>query len=394
MKRMLLEGPAVEPVLLAEAKAHLRLDGDAEDDLVGALIAAARVAVETEIRRVLIAQTWRADRRRLAARRLCAAGRAGALGRGGARDRRRRRGDRSSTRRTTSSIRPTARVRLLDPVAGAVRYEIDFTAGYGASGLDVPQPLRQAIRLLVTHWYENRSAVVARRRSGGDAARLSRAGRALPEDGAVLSRRGASEAGRLRLRLMLEKRDADAGRRRRLDARLGRGRRRVAADVAPVRGGRARGGRGLADLTLHRIVIRHRGDVETGDRFRLGERTVPHQERHRPGRGRALSRLPGGRGGAAMSAARALQEAVFAALTADAELEALLGGANVFDGAPRNAAAPYVHLGEIVARDWSTATEAGAEIVVRGGRAGRGCRGGRRGLRSPSGWARCCMMRR
>ena len=40
-----------------------------------------------------------------------------------------------------------------------MRYEIDFTAGYGSSGVDVPQPLRQAIRLLVTHWYEHRSAV-------------------------------------------------------------------------------------------------------------------------------------------------------------------------------------------------------------------------------------------
>jgi uncharacterized phiE125 gp8 family phage protein len=53
----------------------------------------------------------------------------------------------------------------LDPVAGAARYEIDFTAGYGSSGVDVPQPLRQAIRLLVTHWYEHRSAVTL-----GDAA--------------------------------------------------------------------------------------------------------------------------------------------------------------------------------------------------------------------------------
>ncbi len=47
----------------------------------------------------------------------------------------------------------------LDPIAGTTRYEIDFTAGYGTSGVDVPQPLRQAIRLLVTHWYEHRSAV-------------------------------------------------------------------------------------------------------------------------------------------------------------------------------------------------------------------------------------------
>jgi hypothetical protein len=60
--------------------------------------------------------------------------------------------------------------------------------------------------------------------------------------------------------------------------------------------------------------------------------------------------------------ALALQEAVFAALSADLELQALLGGPHVFDGAPRNAEAPYVHLGESETRDWSTATEAGTEI--------------------------------
>ena len=59
----------------------------------------------------------------------------------------------------------------------------------------------------------------------------------------------------------------------------------------------------------------------------------------------------------------ALQEAVFAALGADTELAALLGGPKIFDGPPRNEAAPYVHLGEARCRDWSTATEAGAEIV-------------------------------
>jgi hypothetical protein len=65
-----------------------------------------------------------------------------------------------------------------------------------------------------------------------------------------------------------------------------------------------------------------------------------------------------------MSAAGlALQEAVFALLSGDAELSALLGGPHVYDGAPRNAAPPYVHLGETTQRDWSTSTEAGAEIA-------------------------------
>jgi hypothetical protein len=62
-------------------------------------------------------------------------------------------------------------------------------------------------------------------------------------------------------------------------------------------------------------------------------------------------------------AAEALQEAVFAVLSGDATLTTLLGGAKVYDGAPRNAVAPYVHLGEATARDWSTATEAGTEVT-------------------------------
>lgn len=164
MKRILLEGPAVEPVLLAEAKAHLRIDGDDENDLIGALIVAARVAVETEIRRVLIAQSWRAILEEWPAdgvtlpivpalsvevvRAIDASGAATELS-----------GDDYEFDPADFSV-------TLDPVAGAARYEIDFTAGYGSSGVDVPQPLRQAIRLLVTHWYEHRSAVTL----GDDAA--------------------------------------------------------------------------------------------------------------------------------------------------------------------------------------------------------------------------------
>ena len=160
MKRILLEGPAVEPVLLAEAKAHLRLDGNAEDELLGAMIAAARVAVETEIRRVLIAQSWRAVfdswptygivlpvRPALEVDDVRAVDRHGAAIPVAPDD--------------YAFDRADGSVRLFAFVPEAVRYEIDFTAGYGPSGLDVPQPIRQAIRLLVTHWYEHRAAAIA-----------------------------------------------------------------------------------------------------------------------------------------------------------------------------------------------------------------------------------------
>jgi uncharacterized phiE125 gp8 family phage protein len=38
--------------------------------------------------------------------------------------------------------------------------EIDVETGYGAAA-DVPEPLRQAIRLLLAHWYENRAVAGA-----------------------------------------------------------------------------------------------------------------------------------------------------------------------------------------------------------------------------------------
>ena len=159
MKRILLEAPAVEPVLIAEAKAHLRLDSDDEDDLVGALIVAARVAVETEIRRVLIAQKWRAVVDRWPAAGLAlpvvpvlSVDTVRSVDSGG-----------------IATVLPAddyrldpivGSLRLLNPAPNAAYHEIDFSAGFGASGLNVPQPLRQAIQLLVTHWYEHRSTVV------------------------------------------------------------------------------------------------------------------------------------------------------------------------------------------------------------------------------------------
>lgn len=39
--------------------------------------------------------------------------------------------------------------------------KIIFVSGYGSSGSDVPEDIRRAIGLMVSHWYENRDAVTA-----------------------------------------------------------------------------------------------------------------------------------------------------------------------------------------------------------------------------------------
>src|SRR5712691_10534347 len=54
----LVMGPTEEPVSLDEAKAHLRVDLDAEDDLIEDAITAARETLEIEMRRSFLSTTW------------------------------------------------------------------------------------------------------------------------------------------------------------------------------------------------------------------------------------------------------------------------------------------------------------------------------------------------
>jgi uncharacterized phiE125 gp8 family phage protein len=53
-----ITAPAVEPLTLAEAKLHCRVDGSDEDALITALIVAAREQAEHETGRALVTQTW------------------------------------------------------------------------------------------------------------------------------------------------------------------------------------------------------------------------------------------------------------------------------------------------------------------------------------------------
>jgi len=161
MRRTLISPPAVEPVLLDEAKAFLRLDHAHEDDLIRALVAAARLTVEVETRSVLIEQVWRASfpdwpdgPLALPVMPVIAVTRIRGLDAAGAASDLPLAGFDIDVTAGTVAIRPGA-----GPFVPAASYEIDYRAGYGPTGADVPAGLRQAILMLAAHWYENRSAV-------------------------------------------------------------------------------------------------------------------------------------------------------------------------------------------------------------------------------------------
>jgi uncharacterized phiE125 gp8 family phage protein len=59
MAAILLDPPASEPLSLAEAKNYLRVEHGADDALIAAMIAAARIQVESLTRRALVTQSWR-----------------------------------------------------------------------------------------------------------------------------------------------------------------------------------------------------------------------------------------------------------------------------------------------------------------------------------------------
>jgi len=61
------------------------------------------------------------------------------------------------------------------------------------------------------------------------------------------------------------------------------------------------------------------------------------------------------------ASAAALRAALFTALKNDTPLASLLGGARVYDEPSREAAFPYVTLGEATVADGSTSTEGGDE---------------------------------
>jgi uncharacterized phiE125 gp8 family phage protein len=163
MSLALTNGPAEEPISVPEAKAHLRLDGTAEDILVASLIVTSRLHIEAALGLALIAQEWRMSLDRWPE---------------GGEVRFSLRPVRSIDAVTvraadgTPSLVP-ADSYLLDGDASVPRLvprngnwpppgfattgiEIEFTAGLAEEAANVPQPIRHALLLLVAHWYEHR----------------------------------------------------------------------------------------------------------------------------------------------------------------------------------------------------------------------------------------------
>ncbi|MHB2265909.1 head-tail connector protein [Aliihoeflea sp. PC F10.4] len=159
-------GPEAEPVTLAEAKAHLRLQHDSEDELVSGLIRAAREEVERATGLALLNQTWRKvldalprDRmvrlRPSPVREVLSVTVFGADGEGTLVD---------PAHYTADGVSRPARIvfrRPPTPGAALNGIEIDYIAGHGEAGADVPDLLKRAMLMLVAHWYEFRGVVGA-----------------------------------------------------------------------------------------------------------------------------------------------------------------------------------------------------------------------------------------
>lgn len=161
-----VSGPAVEPISVAEAKEHMRVDGTSEDALISSLILTSRLHIEAALGLALITQSWRllldawpkAGEVRIPLRPLQSVSEIKTYDAA----------DAASVVATDRYVFDAASNpgRIVPGGGGlpqlgraANGIEISFVAGYGDNPTDVPAPIRQALLLLIAHWYEHRDPV-------------------------------------------------------------------------------------------------------------------------------------------------------------------------------------------------------------------------------------------
>ena len=166
-------GPAVEPLTVAEAKLHLRVDITDDDAYIGTLITAAREWVENYLDRTLIttqlilrAAEFPTEELELARPPMVASGTATAVV------------ITYTLADTTTATLSTALYRVdrtstpgnvapiingtwpSDVIEDANAVAVTYWAGYGPTSASVPATIRHAMLMLIGHWYDRRSAVL------------------------------------------------------------------------------------------------------------------------------------------------------------------------------------------------------------------------------------------
>lgn len=163
----LVTGPVVEPVTLAEAKRHANVIASDDDGLLQGLIAAARELVEQDTSRALINQTWAVelhdwwcDKIELPRPPLVSITHVKYVDQNGVTQTLPASYYDVDTRREPGVLwwdEDVSSTPTLSDQANAV--VITYLAGYGASAAAVPARAKQAILLLVSHWYRYRDDV-------------------------------------------------------------------------------------------------------------------------------------------------------------------------------------------------------------------------------------------
>lgn len=164
----LVTAPAKEPITLAEAKSHLRVEHTEDDQYIETLISVARQWAEGFTRRAFVTQTWdlvlddfpHVIEVPLPPLQSVTAASFTHIDTDGTTT------QVPTVRYTVDTDSEPARIHesygqtwpSTRDIANAVRCR--FVAGYGDDEANVPAPIRHAIKILVAQWYEHREPVV------------------------------------------------------------------------------------------------------------------------------------------------------------------------------------------------------------------------------------------
>lgn len=164
ISHILLSPPAIEPVTLEEIKVHAKIEHDVDDTLIGSLLCAARQWCEHYTRRAFIHQTWDLALSTVPQKRYITLPRAplAAITHVQLFDDADNLSAWDAQNYFTDMCSNPGKLVLRNgscwpsPQRCAGGMVVTYVAGYGDSGMDVPEPIKLAIKQLALHWYEYR----------------------------------------------------------------------------------------------------------------------------------------------------------------------------------------------------------------------------------------------